>query len=274
MEASRFNQRFQQFGATPQGMRTFGVLERGIFGVNWYGRQISDATLLYFHPTSGFEAVSQKEFDCYTLSFSEAQLAEVSERLGLPDAHTFLGQNETAHTFGNELVADTRNRLRHIFDAVRSNPAIAEDPGLRNEMEQEIPSQLLSALSSITNEVPRPSIRSRRRTLEKAINLVNEQAAIPLTIAELCGAVGVSWRTLDYAFKEHFGISPKRYLMAVRLNAVRKELSSMPSRVTVASVASRWGFWHMSQFAKEYKKFFGELPSETLHKKGTAQVSL
>ena len=108
---------------------------------------------------------------------------------------------------------------------------------------------------------------TRRRTLEKAINFIDEQAEISPTIEELCRAVGVSWRTLDYAFKERFEISPKKYLMAVRMSAVRKELRSMESRSTVTSIANRWGFWHMSQFAKEYRKFFGESPSETLNRK-------
>ena len=30
-----------------------------------------------------------------------------------------------------------------------------------------------------------------------------------------------------------------------------------------ANVAHRWGFWHMGQFARDYRRLFGELPSET-----------
>lgn len=33
-----------------------------------------------------------------------------------------------------------------------------------------------------------------------------------------------------------------------------------------ADVANNWGFWHMGRFAADYRKFFGELPSETLQK--------
>jgi len=32
----------------------------------------------------------------------------------------------------------------------------------------------------------------------------------------------------------------------------------------VADIAARWGFWHPSRFASEYKSLFGELPSATL----------
>jgi hypothetical protein len=32
-----------------------------------------------------------------------------------------------------------------------------------------------------------------------------------------------------------------------------------------AEVFKQWGFWHMGQFAKDYKFMFGQLPSETLN---------
>ncbi|MCP4405581.1 MAG: helix-turn-helix domain-containing protein [bacterium] len=75
----------------------------------------------------------------------------------------------------------------------------------------------------------------------------------------------MSKRTLQYAFLEHFGVSPKRYLQIYRLNRVRSILKKRdPNSVAVADVANRWGFWHMGQFAKDYRKLFGELPSSTL----------
>jgi AraC family ethanolamine operon transcriptional activator len=32
----------------------------------------------------------------------------------------------------------------------------------------------------------------------------------------------------------------------------------------VQDVAAAWGFWHMSQFATDYRKLFGMRPSDTL----------
>jgi transcriptional regulator GlxA family with amidase domain len=31
----------------------------------------------------------------------------------------------------------------------------------------------------------------------------------------------------------------------------------------IADAANAWGFWHMGQFAKDYRTLFGELPSQT-----------
>jgi transcriptional regulator GlxA family with amidase domain len=43
-------------------------------------------------------------------------------------------------------------------------------------------------------------------------------------------------------------------------------VTTLNSKVTVVcrggDVANAWGFWHMGQFARNYKRQFGELPSE------------
>ena len=73
--------------------------------------------------------------------------------------------------------------------------------------------------------------------------------------------------TLERAFRDAYGIDPKPYLLARRLNGAREELkASDPISVCVADVANRWGFWHMGQFAKDYARYFCELPSETLQR--------
>ncbi len=39
--------------------------------------------------------------------------------------------------------------------------------------------------------------------------------------------------------------------------------------LVINHVSSHWGFWHSGQFASDYKKLFGELPSETVNKTGS-----
>jgi AraC family ethanolamine operon transcriptional activator len=53
--------------------------------------------------------------------------------------------------------------------------------------------------------------------------------------------------------------------MARSLNQVRRQLQMRRSdKIKIADVANDWGFWHMGQFAKDYRRMFGELPSDTL----------
>ncbi len=64
-----------------------------------------------------------------------------------------------------------------------------------------------------------------------------------------------------------------QYIRIFRLNRVRYELgTAFPAAGKVSDIANRFGFWHMGQFAKDYKYFFGELPSATLKKSCGVQL--
>ena len=73
------------------------------------------------------------------------------------------------------------------------------------------------------------------------------------------------------SFQDVLDLNPVKFLRALRLNGVRRELKRAdPERETVADVAARWGFWHLSHFAADYRAMFDELPSETLKRRGEA----
>jgi AraC family ethanolamine operon transcriptional activator len=84
-----------------------------------------------------------------------------------------------------------------------------------------------------------------------------------LTVAELASALRVTPRALEYAFESALGIPPARYILARRLNRVRRDLLTKRTD-TVTAAASRRGFEHLGRFAAQYQDLFGELPSETL----------
>lgn len=84
-----------------------------------------------------------------------------------------------------------------------------------------------------------------------------------LTTDDLAQALGVSYRVLNYAFRDALGISPYQYILARRLHEVRRQLISGVS-VTEACVFN--GFGTPSRFSRQYRRLFGELPSETLRR--------
>ena len=104
----------------------------------------------------------------------------------------------------------------------------------------------------------------RSRAIAKALAYIKESRDECATVTDVCSNTGVALRTLRRAFRERFGIGPKAYLVRRRLSSVRAELVLARADARVADVANRWGFWHMGQFARDYKTMFGELPSETL----------
>lgn len=87
------------------------------------------------------------------------------------------------------------------------------------------------------------------------------------TLCELCRVAGVSQRTLEYGFCDLLGVTPVRYLKVLRLNRVRQRLiKRTPECETVTSVALRFGFVDLGRFAGEYRRLFGERPSDTLRR--------
>ena len=106
---------------------------------------------------------------------------------------------------------------------------------------------------------------SRHQLIKQAEEMMLENLNYPWTIQALCEKLYVSQRTLRYAFQECLGMSPMTYLKAQRLSEVRRQLKACkPNQTTVTDIAVQWGFWHMGQFAQDYRKMFGECPSETL----------
>jgi AraC family ethanolamine operon transcriptional activator len=259
MTRFEFSRAYAQSGETPKDMRTFGILDATSGGVQCCGAPMSDDAIFIF-PRGEFEAISQPGFAAYSVSASEVLLDEVARLIGLPDVDDLFASG--VHRFRGAALRRLRQELRSACREVGRDPRA---PRTRERLGFEIPRLLVQALASTRDaEESTSGSHVRQAAVRRARELLEHPSDEPLTIREVCEAVGVSWRTLDYAFREHFGVSPKTYLKAIRLHRVRADLRNGTSSKTVAHTANKWGFWHMGQFAADYRRQFGELPSETL----------
>ncbi|MDF3933242.1 helix-turn-helix transcriptional regulator [Pseudomonas citronellolis] len=77
---------------------------------------------------------------------------------------------------------------------------------------------------------------------------------------------GYGRRALELIFKRTVGMPPGRWFLNIRLNGVMRDLLGATAHCRITEVASRWGFRHFSRFAYQYRRAFGELPSETLRR--------
>jgi AraC family ethanolamine operon transcriptional activator len=223
-----------------------------------------------YHSHDDLEAVIPPNFTTFTLSIAEDVLGELGHSLKLPLPWELSGRAQVLHCDPVSLNG-FHQTLRQIDRQLVNASSGLANPWLSEQLEFDIPQQLLSLLSGATPRSPRPLPRQRTHALKQAVAYIKEHdRTIPPTVRELYQAAGVSKRTLEYAFQEHFGISPKAYLQAYRLNGVRKALREAdPHSTKIADVANQWGFWHMGHFANDYRTLFGELPLETL--KGSIQ---
>ena len=252
-----------QHGVCPAGLRTIVVPATSDQNFRWRDQHITGNKIAIFPKSGELDAISTTGFEVFTLSIPEEALLAIDRIMCRSCLENGLKNVEVLKITDNGM-----NMLRHYLAQLQQelsrNPALLHTPGFSMELESELPQRLLTALAFGQDATIVPPSRLRDQALKKALDYIAEYSGETLKVLDLCKVTGVSVRTLRYAFLDRFGISPKAYLVTYRLNKVRKELLASSSSTTkISDIANLWGFWHMGQFAADYRKLFGELPSET-----------
>ena len=81
-----------------------------------------------------------------------------------------------------------------------------------------------------------------------------------LDVCDVCSACFVSRSSLQREFLEHFGISPKQYIIKLRMNLALRLLAE--ARLPVREIAPACGFLDEKYFSRAFKKQYGCSPSE------------
>jgi AraC-like DNA-binding protein len=259
-ERVAFNRGFAQMSGSPSGRLTFGLIERTVGEIDWCRKTVSADDLLVFSPAGDNDCVSRPGFQ---------GLERTAADLELPLTLGLYRQGGYAIPIDSDAADGLRGILRRFDRAITTDPGDAESRWIGGELEREIPVRLVQLLATRPAKKPPLVEEFRVRAARKARDYIDSNASEPPTIETVCRAAGVSWRSLNYAFRDIFGVTPKRYLEATRLDGVRKELHRRGPSARISDVANAWGFWHMGQFAADYRRQFGELPSETLQRVGS-----
>jgi AraC-like DNA-binding protein len=261
----RFNlsRRFHQVGSSPDGVMTFGVLDTDAPDINWCSRGLSGGSMANFNRGGGFDCVSQPGFIAYAVAIEPDLLYRMAAQMGMSEnLRALVGERPCWSSSTTRALA---NQLGAIYKDM------SKSGHLHNEhaqfLEEEVPTAIFEELSSQYASSLAPSPNARERILRKALDIVNDPDEIPLAVSDLCDRIGTSSSTLNRVFVSEYGVSPKSYIRFRCLSAVRDALACSPPETMVADVANRWGFWHMGQFAADYRAMFGELPSNTLNRR-------
>lgn len=164
------------------------------------------------------------------------------------------------------VISAWRTFLLNVLDSICTAPHQLQHTNLRHALAQDLLWNLITVLESLQS-APRPLVLtpSRRQVVERAKAYFEEHIEEPVTVTDLCVALNVSRRTLQYSFQDVLDINPVRYLKVIRLNHARRDLrANCSAEITVGDIAAKWGFWHLGRFSSEYRQMFGELPSVTL----------
>ena len=88
-----------------------------------------------------------------------------------------------------------------------------------------------------------------------------------LSVEELAQVGNVSTRTVYNLFAKYFSVTPKLFIKQAKLKSLREDLAGGKAIRNVTEVALDYGFTHLGRFSSDYRKMFGELPSETLQRR-------
>ncbi len=258
------SQAVHEAGAPWTGSRAIGVPVR-MDGVGRFRGEPVDADALVtlgagdeldFYTPRGFEifglVVDQQALEAHARQVEHRDLAAAVAVKGVLQP-------------GAERVSELRRLLSSAMQSLDVNPVALQHRQTQRVLAQ---SMLGAVVTVVAGDEAAPrcpaACAGRGGVVDAAKAFMRSRIAEPITVADLCRELGVSRRTLQYCFQQVLGINPVAFLRAMRLNGVRRDLKAARPADTVQDVAARWGFWHLGHFVTDYKRMFGELPSETL----------
>jgi AraC-like DNA-binding protein len=173
-------------------------------------------------------------------------------------------------TIDFELGLDLRNprgaswlaTLELLLSELRCPQGLAGSSVLyREQLESLVISGLVIAQhSSLFDELHGATRPLRPRTVERVLELIENDPSQPFTLGVLAEHAGVSARRLQQSFGEHVGKTPMTYLREARLQRAHRELRETDDPIGV--IALRWGFMNTGRFAATYRAEYGRSPSE------------
>ncbi len=262
---------------TSQQVRQYGQLGADSFGIGlpWDRSWDSDGELTCNGTSAAgarvlasidaeIDMCTPKAFELRGVVASTVLIADLAARLDIELPRAVWHQLRVIET-AEAPVARLRAHLAAIHDTIATNPGAFDDRAARQALEDALLVEIMDMLPSARASDPGRSAAARRRTVDRARELMHGSGDRALSMLEVCKSVGASPRKLGYCFQEVLGTSPMHYWRAMRLNRVRRDLKR-GGGTSVYDVAVQHGFWHFSQFSLDYKRHFSELPSETLRR--------
>ena len=252
------NRAFHQSGTAPAFGRTFGLFSDKPTDVDWLNQRLGQHAIAVFPDDGTFESFTVEGFDFLAITVETSFLERVAVLREEEDTLENLSTRGEIYFCQPDILA----ALRQVaFDALKTPHRLLGEP---SDFEFDIVGLILKSLARPTARTLIPRLRKRDLAFDDAISLMKDSMG-KLTIPQICQTIGVSERTLRYAFNEKISMSPKQYLSTLRLNRFRSDLlAADPHNTAISTVAAWHGFHHIGQLAIDYRNMFDELPSKTV----------
>lgn len=260
------NRMLLQEGSSPAGLRMFVFPTDGCLPMRWRRQEIRPDSMLIFPRNCELEAVSSTDFEIIGIAFTEDYLNQLCKEMEWPEFQ-ILSQGAEVLQCQSRAIQGFRQSLKQALMHLSMCYSLEADSVISPSQKRQLALSVLQLIGERQSlQLPRV-MRFRDRALQQAVAFIESYEQASLSMADLCRVSHASERTLEYAFREYYGVTPKQFELRHRLNRVKKKLHMADSKsAKIVNIANQWGFWHMGQFAADYRKLFGELPSDTLQR--------
>ena len=247
--------------ALPDGAVLF-LICRAKLPVMWCGKEIPPTLMAVLPSGREMWVVLPGGWDCYEITVSE----ELIRRTGLlpPDYLAKTTQPERGFVQLMEPVTGQfLQRMDGFFEQGRRANGSLDRAVHRARFFDFIIDGLQQVIDAGLRASGSPVLRNSRRPdlVMKAREFVSAQVTTVSSVDEVAQALGVSYRVLNYAFRDSLGVSPYRYIQTEKLHAARRLLQR--SDLSVSEACLSLGFQKPARFSEQYSRLFGELPSMT-----------
>ena len=113
------------------------------------------------------------------------------------------------------------------------------------------------------------SLAAPMACFERIDDYIGRNLRQDIDIEELARQAKMSLRSLYALFERHASATPRQYIRQRKLERIHACLADPSCNVrSVTELALDYGFLHLGRFSESYRQQFGELPSETLKRRG------
>ena len=155
--------------------------------------------------------------------------------------------------------------VRLLCEEAGATPSVLSHPMIAGPLHEAVVTGFVHATGHRwRDELERPTRCWSSTPVRRAVEAMRNDPAQPFTPTGLARLAGAPTRTLNDGFRRHLDTTPMAYLRLVRLQHAHAELRVAEPGATVAEIAHRWGFGHVSRFAQAYRRVYGRSPSTTL----------
>ena len=261
----RYGSAYDQCLRAREGFLSFGLLDKDNPPTWAHDQLIPNDALTVFPHDEDLKGASPVGFRGSGIHFAKDFITSLAEDIYNQPIDLLVPQPGTYMT-DTEKLGVLRQELRKWQQLASSGADILPLIIARREE-----SLALAVINALIDEkyTEKESLMKSTHSVSLALNVIHKSELESISAMELCKHTKCSQRTLEKCFTKRFGITPKKYIKCLRLAEVHKGLRNFDAcdYDSIIELAGVNGFWHMGQFAADYRLIYGELPSETLNRK-------